>query len=216
MTQHSALKTAALWCIVWLSFATSAADNAAGQALYSTCASCHGQDGAGINAMNAPSIAGMSSAYLSRQLKHFKSGARGNKTGDALGAQMSAVANTLTNNQAITDVSAYISTMPIAGQSAKITGDLRKGNNLYQGSCGSCHGGKGEGNPRLNAPRLAHQDADYLTRQFNNFKVGLRGTHSEDRFGRQMKMMAGVLNSPQDLQDIIAYLQTQNSSGSKP
>lgn len=216
MIQHSALKTAVLLCSAWLSFTTSAADHAAGQALYTTCSSCHGQDGAGIRAMNAPSIAGMSKAYLSRQLKHFKSSARGSEAGDALGAQMKTMAKTLTNDQAIADVSAYISAMPIAGQSEKISGDLRKGNNLYHGSCGSCHGGKGEGNSLLNAPRLVHQDAAYLTRQFNNFRAGLRGTHPDDRFGRQMKMMSGLLNSPQDLQDVIAYLQAQNSSGQKP
>jgi len=216
MIQHSVLKTAILVSAVWLSLAISAEDDAIGQALYTSCASCHGQSGSGLRAMNAPSIAGMTSDYLSRQLKHFKSGLRGSEAGDTLGAQMKAMTNTLANDQAIDDVSSYISAMPITGQSAQIAGDLRRGNNLYQGNCGSCHGGKGEGNPRLNTPRLAHQDAAYLTRQFNNFKAGLRGKHPEDRFGRQMKMMANMLDSPQDLQDIIAYLQAQNSSGNSP
>jgi len=216
MNQHTALKTAILLSAVWLSFAISAEGEVTGQALYTSCASCHGQAGSGLSAMNAPSIAGMTSDYLSRQLKNFKNGLRGSETGDTLGAQMKAMAGTLANDQAIADVSSYISAMPITGQSVQIIGDLRRGNNLYQGNCGSCHGGKGEGNPQLNTPRLAHQDVTYLIRQFNNFKAGLRGNHPQDRFGRQMKMMANMLNSPQDLQDIIAYLQAQNSSGNKP
>lgn len=216
MIQHSVLKTAILLSAAWLSFAISAEDDATGEALYASCASCHGSTGSGLSTMNAPSIAGMTSDYLSRQLKHFKNGLRGGEAGDTLGAQMKAMVSSLANDQAIDDVSSYISAMPITGQSAQIAGDLRRGNNLYQGNCGSCHGGKGEGNPRLNTPRLAHQDAAYLTRQFKNFQTDLRGNHPEDRFGRQMKMMANMLSSPQDLQDIIAYLQAQNSPGNKP
>ena len=185
--------------------------NDAGQALYATCAACHGANAEGNPAMNAPSLAGMNRDYLARQLRNFKAGIRGGDAKDPLGVQMKAMAATLTSDQAIVDVSAYIADLDIAAQSEAIEGDLRRGNNLYQGSCGSCHGGKGQGNPQLKAPRLAKQDAQYLIRQFNNFKQGVRGSHQEDRLGRQMKMMAGVLGSDQDLLDVLAYLQASNA-----
>jgi cbb3-type cytochrome c oxidase subunit III len=178
-----------------------------GKALYTSCAACHGAMGEGNPLMKAPSLAGMDSDYLARQLKNFKSGLRGSDAKDTLGAQMKAMSATLVNEQAIDEVSTYISGLEVASNSAPAEGDVRKGNNLYQGSCGSCHGGQGQGNPKFQAPRLANQDAQYLTRQFNNFKQGLRGTHKEDRMGRQMKMMANMLNSDQDLQDVLAYLQ---------
>jgi cytochrome c oxidase subunit 2 len=39
----------------------------------------------------------------------------------------------------------------------------------------------------------------------NNFVQGIRGTHKEDKYGRQMAMMAKT-TSGTELQDIIAYI----------
>ena len=69
------------------------------------------------------------------------------------------------------------------------------------------HGGKGEGNASLNTPRLAGQSDAYLTTQFAHFKQGLRGYDQQDRFGRQMKLMANTLDDAQ-LKDVLAYLNT--------
>ena len=41
-----------------------AGDPAKGQALYATCASCHGANGEGNQALNAPAIAGQQDWYL--------------------------------------------------------------------------------------------------------------------------------------------------------
>ena len=43
--------------------------------------------------------------------------------------------------------------------------------------CVACHGASGEGNPALNSPSLAGQDASYLVRQLNHFKNGVRGAN---------------------------------------
>lgn len=52
-----------------------AGDAAAGKAKSATCAGCHGA--AGISAApNFPNLAGQKEAYLVKQLKDFKSGAR--------------------------------------------------------------------------------------------------------------------------------------------
>ncbi len=210
-TRNSAVSTAILLCLS-LPLIASEETSDEGETPYKACMACHGAQGEGKPEMNAPSLAGMNKDYLQRQLKHFKGDQRGSATGDTLGAQMKAMTATLATEQSIEAVSSYLASLPVTVSAAakKVEGDLRKGNNLYQGSCGSCHGNKGEGNARLNTPRLAHQDANYLTRQFDNFKQGLRGQHPDDRYGRQMKMMANVLKSDQDLQDVIAYLQAQN------
>ena len=47
-------------------------------------------------------------------------------------------------------------------------------------TCGGCHGAQGQGNPALNAPALAGQDADYTARQLRNYKAGIRGADPED------------------------------------
>jgi cytochrome c553 len=51
-----------------------AGDPVAGRASYATCAACHGQQGEGNVAMNAPSLAVLPAWYIARQLEHFKHG----------------------------------------------------------------------------------------------------------------------------------------------
>ena len=49
-----------------------AADAAAGQATYAVCTACHGAQGEGNQALNAPKLAGQPSWYLARQLHNFQ------------------------------------------------------------------------------------------------------------------------------------------------
>lgn len=81
-----------------------------GQKLYVTCGACHGADGRGIQAMNAPRLAGMSDWYLVTQLKNFKQGIRGAHPKDMYGPQMASMAAILADDQAINDLVAYINT----------------------------------------------------------------------------------------------------------
>jgi cytochrome c oxidase subunit II len=81
-----------------------------GQNLYVTCAACHGADGRGIQATNAPRLKGMSDWYLVTQLKNFQQGIRGAHPKDMYGPQMSSMAAILTNDQATNDLVAYIGT----------------------------------------------------------------------------------------------------------
>jgi cytochrome c oxidase subunit 2 len=86
-------------------------DSEHGRALYSTCSTCHGADGRGRWATNAPPLAGMSDWYLERQLGYFKEGIRGSHADDIYGDQMSMVAGVLVGESAIRDVVAYINTL---------------------------------------------------------------------------------------------------------
>ena len=82
-----------------------------GRALYENCAICHGHDAQGIWSQKAPRAAGMSDWYLQRQLKNFQDGLRGAHPRDSNGLQMSLMADTLHDDQAINDVIAYINTL---------------------------------------------------------------------------------------------------------
>lgn len=82
-----------------------------GEQLYASCAACHGADGQGNQALNAPRLAGQSDWYLVRQLEAFKAGIRGTNPLDSLGAQMRPMALILPDDQAIRDVVAYINTL---------------------------------------------------------------------------------------------------------
>lgn len=82
-----------------------------GKALYATCLACHGPDGKGNEALNAPPIAQLDDWYIERQIHKFKSGVRGANPKDTTGAQMRPMAQTLKDDQAIRDVIAHIATL---------------------------------------------------------------------------------------------------------
>jgi len=83
-----------------------------GQRLYgSTCGTCHGPNGRGVQAMNAPGLKGMSDWYLVTQLKNFKQGVRGAHPKDMYGPQMALMSEILPDDRAINDLVAYINTL---------------------------------------------------------------------------------------------------------
>lgn len=180
-----------------------------GGALFAQCAACHGSKGEGNAALNAPAIAGQDADYLERQLRNFRNRRRGGDKSDMLGAQMQAAAAALPDDAAIAQVASYVAKLSKTVIANPASGNLHNGNNLYQGNCGACHGGKAEGNPALKAPRLAGLDAAYIKRQFELFRDGVRGTDPKDAPGRQMAMMARTITTERDLDDIIAFIHRQ-------
>ena len=81
-------------------------------ALYaSTCAQCHGDSGEGVWTVNAPGLANLETWYLVSQIKNFRNGIRGRHADDLYGLQMGLVSNTMTDDQAINDMAAYIATL---------------------------------------------------------------------------------------------------------
>jgi cytochrome c oxidase subunit 2 len=185
--------------------AVAAGDESNGKVLFAPCMACHGVNGEGNMALNAPGIAGQSESYLKRQLWEFKNGQRGSHEGDTAGAQMRPMAATLTDRQAIADVSAYIASLPATVPPATVEGDADNGKKLYGSKCGACHGGGGWGNEALYTPRLTMLGDAYIVRQVTNFQEGMRGTGEETQYGKQMAMMAKIV-SAEELQDIVAFL----------
>lgn len=91
--------------------AHAAGDKDKGESFYAVCAGCHGADGMGMEATNAPRLQGQFDWYLIRQIKNYQSGARGVHRDDVYGATMRSMAGTLPNEQAILDVVAYIDSL---------------------------------------------------------------------------------------------------------
>lgn len=85
-------------------------DAQAGQASFALCATCHGADGAGNEAMHAPPLAHQHDWYLLAQLRKFHAGWRGTRTGDVWGAAMRPNAMLL-DPVAMNNVVAYIQTL---------------------------------------------------------------------------------------------------------
>jgi len=85
-------------------------DAQAGQATYQVCAACHGPQGAGNQAVNAPPLVGQADWYLLAQLHKFKGGLRGTDPADISGATMRPNSLAL-DDQAMANVVAYIQTL---------------------------------------------------------------------------------------------------------
>ena len=187
--------------------ASTPGDPAAGAASYAVCAACHGPQGAGLVALNAPKLAGQDGWYLRNALNNYKSGARGSSPQDTYGLQMAPMAATLVTDAAIDNVIAYIETFPDEPAPATVDGDVASGKDSYT-VCAYCHGADGMGIRAMNAPRLAGMTDWYIERQLNLFRDGVRGTHPTDFYGFQMSFMAKVLRNEQAVKDIVAYINT--------
>jgi cytochrome c oxidase subunit 2 len=183
------------------------ADLAAGQSLYAVCSACHGANGEGNAALNAPGLAGQEHWYLERQVRNFQHGLRGSDAGDTYGLQMAPMALTLADDAAINNVVAYIASLSDTDSAPTITGDVDRGEDLFT-TCKSCHGAQGQGIWALNAPRLKGVNDWYLIRQLQNYKQGIRGSHPSDLSGKQMTLLTKMLRDEQDMKDVVAYINT--------
>ena len=182
-----------------------APDVAAGQQLFAVCAGCHGAQGEGNQAVNAPKLAGQGEWYVKRQLALYKSGARGAHDKDTNGKIMAQMAATLPDDAAIDNVAAYIKSLPDKPAQPTLQGDARNGAGRFA-TCAACHGADGGGIQATNAPRLKGMSDWYLATQIRHFRDGIRGGHAQDMHGAQMRLMAGMLNDDRAVNDVVAYI----------
>jgi cytochrome c553 len=90
---------------------TLAGDVARGAAQYAVCMACHGPNGRGNEALQAPPLVLSNDWYLLRQLQNFVAGVRaGDPARDATGAMMRPIASGL-DESSMRDVIAYIQTL---------------------------------------------------------------------------------------------------------
>ena len=187
--------------------AQAAGDVEKGKVLYNICTACHGPNAEGNPALNAPANAGQDRWYLTRQLKNFRVGIRGAHPDDTFGAQMRPMAMMLANEDDIADVVAYLTGMAMPEPARTVEGDVEAGKKAYE-TCIPCHGEFGQGAQALDAPRLSNQHDWYLVRQLENFKAGVRGSHQNDIYGAQMRIMAQLLQTDEQVRAVAAYIAT--------
>lgn len=206
-------------------------DISAGETLWKFCAFCHSTDGFGGVRMDAPKVAGDPAWYTERQLRLFRAKIRGAHPEDQPGLQMFVYSYPLVDDAAIRNMAAFIESLPVTpenpqpdrmrnrppgrpyvwdsqfaltetGQAASV----EAGKTLFE-SCATCHGSSGEGMEAMNGPRLDNKQDWYLIRQLKYFMYGVRGTHEDDIYGRQMAEQ-NVLQTDQDIVDVAAYIKT--------
>jgi len=110
----------------------------------------------------------------------------------------------------------WLASYPTFAQSMKqVAGDAVAGQQGFA-VCAGCHGAQGEGNPQLNAPKLAGQGDWYLKRQLQYFKTGARGAHEKDTFGKMMAPMAATLADEAAIDNVVAYIKTLPDQPASP
>jgi cytochrome c oxidase subunit 2 len=169
------------------------------------CVTCHGVDGRGNEVIGAPKIAGMEAWYIRDQLQGFKNQYRGIHGSDENGREMKAMADYLTHNE-IDALAQWLIKWPVDVTPATISGDSTRGRKLYA-DCATCHGDQGQGIATLRSPALAGQNDWYLLNQLQNFSSGARGSHPDDHYGQQMKLMMNTLTDDESMRDVVSFIQ---------
>jgi cytochrome c oxidase subunit 2 len=178
-----------------------------GQSTFEICAGCHGFLAEGNRLVNAPRLAGLESWYLATQMRNFAAGIRGAAAGDVHGQRMAVMAGAVDSDRELEDLIAYIETLPVTSAPARVDGDAQRGERQYA-TCAACHGREGRGNEALSAPGLAGLDDWYIVEQLRLYAEGLRGTHPEDTYGRQMRAVASTFADEQTRQDLATYIES--------
>ncbi|MBT8138795.1 MAG: cytochrome c4 [Gammaproteobacteria bacterium] len=181
--------------------ALAAGDATAGKKLIGACAACHGKDGNSASPAN-PKLAGQGEAYLLKQLRDIKSGAR----------EIALMAGQLDrmSEQQLEDIAAYFASQTqTAGvaqpELVELGREIYRNGNHERGiaACTGCHGPAGLGNAPAKYPMIAGQHADYIAQQLRHFAEGRRVNDGE---GRVMRGIAERLNE-NEIKAIASYIE---------
>jgi cytochrome c553 len=143
-----------------------------GAELFETCAACHGRDGLGASDGTVPAIAGQHGSVLVKQLTDFRHDQRWDERMRHFTDQ-----HHLVNAQDVTDVTAYIASLPRFAPRLNAIGPgeyIQQGASVYFRVCEACHGPLGQGNLLYFRPRLAGQHYQYLLKQLDDISTGNR------------------------------------------
>jgi len=199
------LRSALIAALLVAHFCAVEAAPRAGKASYDLCQACHGVNGQGTRELGAPRLAGLDAEYVVRQLADFRAGRRGSDPSDVPGKQMAEMAMTLSDQQAIEKVAAYVAGLNAPLDAPSVAGDPTAGKASFA-TCAACHGNNAEGNPALQAPRLAGASDWYLLRQLQEFKTGRRGGGAPSSPGARMQAIMVTLADEAALRNVVAYI----------
>ncbi|MCG6898403.1 MAG: c-type cytochrome [Gammaproteobacteria bacterium] len=152
-------------------------DLEAGKTTFEVCARCHLPEAWGNVDGTYPQLAGQHVNVLIKQLLDIRNGTRHSSLMFPFVQQ-----RTIGGYQELSNVVGYISTLPMnpnpsRGPWKKGTSEYQQGKKIYQKYCSSCHGDNGEGSNELAYPRLQGQHFQYMRRQLESVKSGLRVVH---------------------------------------
>jgi cytochrome c553 len=146
-----------------------------GKTKSAVCVACHAVDGNSLTPA-WPKIAGLSEAYMFKQLMDFQQGEKGPR----YEATMYGIVQNL-SMQDLADLAAYFATQnmtigAVPADQVELGQKLYRGGNIKSGvpACAACHAATGDGNYLALFPRLGGQNSDYIVAELNKFKNNQR------------------------------------------
>ena len=184
--------TSAILFITAANAATLTGDPVAGKDKSALCQGCHGEVGMSDASM-FPRLAGQFAGYIRKQVSDFQARTRKDDT-------MEGMADTVTEKQDLADIAAYFASQKsmrsdspadsFPGKYLYVNGN--PATNLY--GCINCHGENGKGKSPTNSvyPVIGGQHKDYLVKQLNEFRSGVRSNDPAGMMGDIAKKMTDV------------------------
>ncbi|MCK5810697.1 MAG: cytochrome c [Cocleimonas sp.] len=222
MTISSLLFRSLLLCFLINNLSIAAAhdyDKYNGDEINQVCAGCHGEFGMGGKEGKYPRLAGLSAAYIYKEMIAFRDRTRPNMP------MVEHVDDRQMPNDDIMDIAIYLNKIKLATrlsvvdekapnfdayarlleakqtiQIPKAQGDIKAGKKLYKKECKSCHAKDGMGNDKELVPQLAGQYTQYLTRQIKLYTEKKRSHDKEDPEEEFFKSF-----TVEQMRDILAY-----------
>ena len=168
------------------------------------CSSCHALNGRGNPQTKGPSLAGLDAAYLGKQLRDYRAGARVHESMDPIGKVITDAQIDAVSEHYAAMIGAPASKQPASPEEMALGKRLaeRGAWDREVPACEQCHapGGLGFGQ---HFPRLAGQHAFYLEGQLEAWRSGVRKNDPDEL----MKTVAERL-SAKEIAAVSAYYAT--------
>lgn len=167
-----------------------------GKEVYKLCIACHSANGWGLNDGTFPQLSGQHRSVIIKQLADIRSGNRDNPMMFQIAKEA-----VMGGPQAISDVAAYIATLPMNPEAGHGKGgDDARAEKLFYRKCAECHGADGSGDGERFFPRIQGQHYEYLLRQIKWMREGKRRNANPNMVKRIKKMKM------KDLELLVDYI----------
>ena len=167
-----------------------------GKKIFKLCIACHQSNGWGLEDGTFPQIAGQHRSVIIKQIADIRAGNRDNPMMYPIAKE-----SVLGGPQAISDVAAYIESLPMTPKPGLGKGgDDARAEKLFYRKCAECHGADGSGDKKRFFPRIQGQHYEYLLRQIKWIKEGKRRNANPKMVKRVSKL------KEKDLKLLVDYV----------
>ena len=155
-----------------------------GKEVFKLCMACHQANGWGLEDGSFPQLSGQHRSVIIKQIADIRAGNRVNPQMYPISKE-----SVMGGPQAISDVAAYIDTLPMDPEPGTGRGiNEERAEKLFYRKCAECHGADGSGDAERFFPRIHGQHYEYLLRQIKWIRNGKRRNANPVMVKRVKKM----------------------------